>query len=144
MIVASGILVVENYFSSNKVTSSFTRNPRLLKLYWKEIKFVEMDPTKESIENILKSTHHYDTLGLKIELHSAETVKKQYRKLAKLIHPDKILLPDLKKKATEAFRKLTEASNILQNTKFSNDYFRQTKSKTMIFGFCQQSICLVR
>lgn len=88
-----------------------------------------MDPTKESIENILKSTHHYDTLGLKIELHSAETVKKQYRKLAKLIHPDKILLPDLKKKATEAFRKLTEASNILQNTTFSNDYFRQMKSK---------------
>ena len=59
---------------------------------------------------------YYKVLGLSDSASFFE-VKKSYRDLAKLYHPDKIRNKDLKENAKRQFQEITEAYNIIKNQK---------------------------
>ena len=64
----------------------------------------------EFISQILRSSNHYQVLGVS-KSSSADEIKKAYRKLASKVHPDRCK----EAKATEAFQKLSQAYQILSD-----------------------------
>ena len=56
-------------------------------------------------------TDHYSALGLRSDAHAAD-IKKAFRQLASLYHPDRNTDPD----APARFRQVQEANNVLSDT----------------------------
>lgn len=52
----------------------------------------------EEVRRILEATSHIQTLGIKSKEKASDDgeIRKQYRKLALLVHPDKCLIPEAK------------------------------------------------
>ena len=56
---------------------------------------------------------HYAVLGLSANTASASAVKSAFRKAALQVHPDKITDEALKERAANAFRRISEAKEVL-------------------------------
>lgn len=80
----------------------------------------------EICEQILKKSNYYDILSLKKDA-SEEEVKKQYRKLALKLHPDKNNAPQ----ANEAFKKVTKAYACLSD-KNKRRFYYENGSETRV------------
>lgn len=73
--------------------------------------------TRDAIDRIVSSSDYYEILGL--QKGAAETdIKKSYRSLARVIHPDKCSLPNCE----EAFKKLGAAYKCLSNEESRRTY----------------------
>ncbi|KAG5015964.1 hypothetical protein JHK85_022100 [Glycine max] len=92
----------------------------------------------DEMKRILKSLNHYDALGFsrhkKID---AAVLKKEYRKKAMLVHPDKNMGSSL---ASESFKKLQCAYEVLSDSVKKRDYDEQLrKEESMAKSVCQRS-----
>lgn len=67
---------------------------------------------ESEIQKILQSNNHYTTLGVSKSA-SNQTIKENYRKLAKLLHPDRCSKPN----STTAFQKVSDSYQILSDEK---------------------------
>ncbi|KAE8681157.1 cucumber peeling cupredoxin-like [Hibiscus syriacus] len=98
----------------------------------------EETSSTDEMKRILNSTDHYEALGfprhVKID---AGIMKKEYRKKAMLVHPDKTMGSPL---ASESFKKLQCAYEVLSDSMKKRDYdeqLRKEESKTR--SVCQKS-----
>ncbi|KAI4323155.1 hypothetical protein L6164_022784 [Bauhinia variegata] len=92
----------------------------------------------DEMQRILNSLNHYEALGFsrnkKID---AAILKKEYRKKAMLVHPDKNMGSPL---ASESFKKLQCAYEILSDSTKKRDYDEQLrKEESMAKSVCQKS-----
>ncbi|KAL1349204.1 hypothetical protein HN51_025712 [Arachis hypogaea] len=92
----------------------------------------------DEMKRILKSLDHYEALGFprhkKID---GAILKKEYRKKAMLVHPDKNMGSPL---ASESFKKLQCAYEVLSDTVKKRDYDEQLrKEESMAKSVCQKS-----
>ncbi|MBA0641163.1 hypothetical protein Goklo_025744, partial [Gossypium klotzschianum] len=92
----------------------------------------------DEMKRILNSTDHYEALGFPrhIKIDSG-ILKKEYRKKAMLVHPDKNMGSPL---ASESFKKLQCAYEVLSDSTKKKDYdeqLRKEESKTR--SVCQKS-----
>ncbi|BAT93293.1 hypothetical protein LR48_Vigan05g019200 [Vigna angularis] len=98
----------------------------------------ETTSSTDEMKRILKSLNHYDALGFsrhkKID---AAVLKKEYRKKAMLVHPDKNMGSSL---ASESFKKLQCAYEVLSDSVKKRDYDEKLrKEETMAKSVCQRS-----
>ncbi|XP_043688402.1 uncharacterized protein LOC122639594 isoform X2 [Telopea speciosissima] len=89
---------------------------------------VKADTTSvDEMKRILNSGNHYETLGLpSYKSIDATVVKKEYRKKAMLVHPDKNMGSPL---ASESFKKLQGAYEVLSNSMKKRDYDDQLRKE---------------
>ncbi|XP_042520003.1 uncharacterized protein LOC122093681 isoform X2 [Macadamia integrifolia] len=98
---------------------------------------VKADTTSlDEMKRILNSGNHYETLGLpSYKIVDATVLKKEYKKKAMLVHPDKNMGSHL---ASESFKKLQGAFEVLSNSTKKRDYddeLRKGESRSV----CQKS-----
>ncbi|OQR80379.1 dnaJsubfamily B member 14-like [Tropilaelaps mercedesae] len=80
---------------------------------------VECTPEQaEAVKRITKSKNYYEVLEIEKENFSESELKKKYRKLALLVHPDKNCAPG----AAEAFKKVGNAYGVLSDNKKKLEY----------------------
>ncbi|KAJ4976056.1 hypothetical protein NE237_001162 [Protea cynaroides] len=90
----------------------------------------------DEMKRILNSGNHYETLGLpRYKNIDATVMKKEYRKKAMLVHPDKNMGSPL---ASESFKKLQCAYEVLSNSVKKIDYDDQQR-KEESRSVCQKS-----
>ncbi|CAL5187200.1 unnamed protein product [Lathyrus oleraceus] len=92
----------------------------------------------DEMRRILKSLNHYEALGFnrhkKID---AAVLKKEYRKKAMLVHPDKNMGSSM---SSESFKKLQCAYEVLADSVKKRDYDEQLrKEESMAKSVCQKS-----
>ncbi|KAI5414709.1 Bifunctional aspartokinase/homoserine dehydrogenase 1 [Lathyrus oleraceus] len=92
----------------------------------------------DEMRRILKSLNHYEALGFnrhkKID---AAVLKKEYRKKAMLVHPDKNMGSSM---SSESFKKLQCAYKVLADSVKKRDYDEQLrKEESMAKSVCQKS-----
>ncbi|XAR67292.1 hypothetical protein NMG60_11001992 [Bertholletia excelsa] len=81
----------------------------------------------DEMKRILSSRDHYETLGfLRHKRIDAMLLKKEYRKKAMLVHPDKNMGSS---EASESFKKLQCAFEVLSNSAKKRDYDEQLKKE---------------
>ncbi|KAJ4726579.1 DnaJ domain-containing protein [Melia azedarach] len=92
----------------------------------------------DEMKRILNSTDHYETLGFPRQKKIDATVmKKEYRKKAMLVHPDKNMGSPL---ASESFKKLQCAYEVLSDLTKKRDYDEQLrKEESRTRSVCQKS-----
>ncbi|OMP07785.1 hypothetical protein COLO4_07049 [Corchorus olitorius] len=98
----------------------------------------EESSSADEMKRILNSTNHYEALGfarhIKID---AAILKKEYRKKAMLVHPDKNMGSPL---ASESFKKLQCAYEVLSDSMKKRDYDEQLrKEESRTKSVCQKS-----
>ncbi|CAN6938943.1 unnamed protein product [Brassica oleracea var. botrytis] len=104
------------------------------------VKMVKVDTSSsaDEMKRILKSVNHYEALGFSRHKKIDDAVlKKEYRKKAMLVHPDKNMGSPL---ASESFKKLQCAYEVLSDIVKKRDYdeqLRKEESKTR--SVCQTS-----
>ncbi|KAF8103470.1 hypothetical protein N665_0188s0406 [Sinapis alba] len=103
------------------------------------VKIVKIDTSSaDEMKRILKSVNHYEALGFPRHKKIDDAVlKKEYRKKAMLVHPDKNMGSPL---ASESFKKLQCAYEVLSDYVKKRDYdeqLRKEESKTR--SVCQTS-----
>ncbi|KAF2606144.1 hypothetical protein F2Q68_00046688 [Brassica cretica] len=104
------------------------------------VKVVKVDTSSsaDEMKRILKSLNHYEALGFSRHKKIDDAVlKKEYRKKAMLVHPDKNMGSPL---ASESFKKLQCAYEVLSDIVKKRDYdeqLRKEESKTR--SVCQTS-----
>ncbi|KAL5159825.1 DnaJ subfamily C member 14 [Glycine soja] len=129
--------------SSSKpaVTTAVVDNKKELsvnKVVKEQITTTTTTSSVDEMKRILKSLNHYDALGFsrhkKID---AAVLKKEYRKKAMLVHPDKNMGSSL---ASESFKKLQCAYEVLSDSVKKRDYDEQLrKEESMAKSVCQRS-----
>ncbi|MCH87314.1 chaperone protein dnaJ, partial [Trifolium medium] len=92
----------------------------------------------DEMKRILKSLNHYEALGfIRNKKIDAAILKKEYRKKAMLVHPDKNMGSSL---ASESFKKLQCAYEVLSDSVKKRDYDEQLrKEESMAKSVCQKS-----
>ncbi|KAE8712980.1 putative ATP binding protein [Hibiscus syriacus] len=119
--------------SKSATTSVINQNELTTKRVVKE----ETSSTDE-MKRILNSTDHYEALGFPRQVKiDAGILKKEYRKKAMLVHPDRNMGSPL---ASEFFKKLQCAYEVLSDSMKKRDYdeqLRKEESKTR--SVCQKS-----
>ncbi|WJX68154.1 hypothetical protein P8452_52550 [Trifolium repens] len=92
----------------------------------------------DEMKRILKSLNHYEALGfIRHKKIDAAILKKEYRKKAMLVHPDKNMGSSL---ASESFKKLQCAYEVLSDSVKKRDYDEQLrKEESMAKSVCQKS-----
>ncbi|XP_038998610.1 uncharacterized protein LOC120123873 [Hibiscus syriacus] len=98
----------------------------------------EETSSTDEMKRILNSTNHYEALGfprhIKID---AGILKKEYRKKAMLVHPDKNMGSPL---ASESFKKLQCAYDVLSDSMKKRDYDEQLrKEESKVRSVCRKS-----
>ncbi|XWS10724.1 hypothetical protein CRYUN_Cryun38cG0022300 [Craigia yunnanensis] len=90
------------------------------------------------MKRILNSTDHYEALGVSRHIKvDTGTLKKEYRKKAMLVHPDKNMGSPL---ACESFKKLQCAYEVLSDSMKKRDYDEQLrKEESRTRSVCQKS-----
>jgi curved DNA-binding protein CbpA len=78
------------------------------------------------LAQVLNGKNYFEKLSLPVQNVSIDVLKKQYKKLAREIHPDKCSDP----RATEAFKSLTEAYEILSDSFKQANYLYEIKKET--------------
>jgi curved DNA-binding protein CbpA len=73
-----------------------------------------------------KMTTYYDVLGVKADTCTLKDIKKAYRALALQYHPDRVPA-ELKEESTIKFREVSEAYEVLSDSKSRSDYDRSLK-----------------
>ncbi|KAF7822511.1 dnaJ-like protein dnj-5 [Senna tora] len=123
--------------SSSKpaVTTSVVDNQK--ELSTSKVVRVQTDSTEE-MRRILNSLNHYEALGFpRHKKVDAAILKKEYRKKAMLVHPDKNMGSPL---ASESFKKLQCAYEVLSDSTKKRDYDEQLKKEEfMAKSVCQKS-----
>jgi DnaJ family protein C protein 14 len=99
---------------------------------------IEESSSADEMKRILNSLNHYEALGVprhkKID---AAVLKKEYRKKAMLVHPDKNMGSPL---ASESFKKLQSAYEVLSDFVKKRDYDEQLrKEESRTRSVCQTS-----
>ncbi|XP_009106622.1 uncharacterized protein LOC103832379 [Brassica rapa] len=104
------------------------------------VKMVKVDTSSsaDEMKRILKSLNHYEALGFSRHKKIDDAVlKKEYRKKAMLVHPDKNMGSPL---ASESFKKLQCAYEVLSDIVKKRDYDEQLrKEESRTRSVCQTS-----
>ncbi|KAI4388016.1 hypothetical protein MLD38_000393 [Melastoma candidum] len=88
---------------------------------------VRQEPTSsDEMKRILSSSDHYEALGLPRQNIDAVILKREYRKKAMLVHPDKNMGSPL---ASESFKKLQCAYEVLSDSTKRRDYDEQLRKE---------------
>ncbi|AAG10814.1 Similar to DNAJ proteins [Arabidopsis thaliana] len=123
--------------SSTKPASSSTVVSNMKEISTVKVVKIETDSADE-MKRILDSLNHYEALGLPLfKKIDAALLKKDYRKKAMLVHPDKNMGSPL---ASESFKKLQSAYEVLSDSVKRRDYdelLKKEESRTKIV--CQSS-----
>ncbi|XVE52842.1 hypothetical protein DITRI_Ditri02bG0156700 [Diplodiscus trichospermus] len=98
----------------------------------------EETSSADEMKRILNSTDHYEALGFPRHIKlDAAILKKEYRKKAMLVHPDKNMGTPL---ASESFKKLQCAYEVLSDSVKRRDYDEQLrKEESRTRSVCQKS-----
>ncbi|XWS10300.1 hypothetical protein CRYUN_Cryun39dG0064100 [Craigia yunnanensis] len=98
----------------------------------------EETSSADEMKRILNSTDHYEALGFPRNIKvDTGVLKKEYRKKAMLVHPDKNMGSPL---ASESFKKLQCAYEVLSDFVKKKDYDEQLrKEETRTRSVCQKS-----
>ncbi|KAK7243959.1 hypothetical protein RIF29_38774 [Crotalaria pallida] len=91
----------------------------------------------DEMRRILKSLDHYEALGfIRHKKIDALVLKKEYRKKAMLVHPDKNMGSSL---ASESFKKLQCAYEVLSDSVKKRDYDEKLRKEESAKTVCQKS-----
>jgi len=84
-----------------------------------------------NVHRVLQAKTYYERLDLPVAIADDKLVKRQYKKLALLVHPDKIHQESSvsHEKATEAFKLLTQAFDVLRDKSQQQSYYQRVKPK---------------
>ena len=83
---------------------------------------------KESLEPALFDIDLYKALGVPSDASSA-TIRKKYRELARIHHPDKAQSPSQKELNAQIFRDIAQAHEVLSNAEHRQEYDRERAAR---------------